>query len=339
MAELPGALLLNWKRPHGFEYRINLGFDNGPGCFLMFDPNSPDLTRPVETLDHEGPDVPAFVSRRRYFFALLAVVMAQVLLLSVQITRNDNVRLIRYWAVAAFDPFERSLGGLIDLSSSAYTTYRHLWHAQQENEELHVQLVAAQENIQKLAEQAGEAQRLRSLLEFRNQLAFQTVAAEVIASSPGENSNAIFIDKGTDYGLTSDLAVITPEGVVGKILAIFPHSAQVLLATDPSSGVGVTLAQSRVQGILKGGSDNLCHVHYVMNEEPVARGETVVTSGLDQVYPKGLPVGAVVQVGNGNIYKEIAVKPAVDLSRLKMVLVVLKPAAGRQQATNLPTRP
>ena len=104
--------------------------------------------------------------------------------------------------------------------------------------------------------QAGETQRLRTLLDFKNQLAFQTVAAEVIASSPGENSNAIFIDKGSDSGLTTDLAVITPEGVVGKILAIFPHSAQVLLITDPSSGVGVTLAQSRVQGILKGGSNS-----------------------------------------------------------------------------------
>jgi rod shape-determining protein MreC len=305
----------------------------------MFDPNSQDLTRPVETLDHEGPDVPAFVSRRRSFFALLAVVMAQILLLSLQITRNNNVRLIRYWAVTAFDPFERSLRSLLDFSSSVYTTYRHLWHAQQENQELHVQLVAAQGKIQKLTEQAGEAQRLRGLLDLKNQLAFQTVAAEVIASSPGESSNAIFIDKGADSGLTSDLAVITPEGVVGKILAIFPHSAQVLLATDPSSGVGVTLAQSRVQGILKGSSGNLCLLNYVMNEEPVARGEVVVTSGLDQVYPKGLPVGTVVQVGNGNIYKEIVVKPAVDLSRLEMVLVVLKPTAGRQQALNLPAKP
>jgi rod shape-determining protein MreC len=234
---------------------------------------------------------------------------------------------------------ERSLRGLLDVSSRAYTTYRHLWHAQQENQELHVQLVAAQVQVQRLAEQAGETERLRNLLQFKNQLAFQTVAAEVIASSPGENSNAIFIDKGWDAGLVSDLAVITPEGVVGKILAIYPHSAQVLLLADPSSGVGVTLSQTRVQGILKGDGGNLCDVHYVMNEEPVARGEAVVTSGLDQIYPKGLPVGTVVQVGDGNIYKNIVLKPAADLNRLEMVLVVLKPSASQQQALNLPTRP
>ncbi|HMD86162.1 MAG TPA: rod shape-determining protein MreC [Terriglobia bacterium] len=308
----------------------------------MFDPNSPDLTRPVEALDHDGPDMPAFVKRHRSFFALLVIVTAQILLLSLQIIRNNHVRLIRYWAVEAFDPFERSLGGLMNVSSTAYRTYRHLWRADQENQELHIQLVAAQAQIQRLGEQAGETQRLRNLLDFKNQLAFQTVAAEVIASSlgntssPGENSNAIFIDKGSDSGLTADLAVITPEGVVGKILAIFPHSAQVLLITDASSGVGVTLAQSRVQGILKGGSSSLCDLHYVMNEEVVTRGEAVVTSGLDQVYPKGLPVGIVVTVGDGNIYKTINVKPSADLNRLEVVLVVLRTAAAEQQALNNP---
>jgi len=308
----------------------------------MFDPNSPDLTRPTQALPRDGPDMPAFIRRHRSFFALLVVVAAQILLLSLQITRNNHVRLIRYWAVEAFDPFERSLGGLMDVASTAYRTYRNLWHAEQENQELHIQLVAAQAQIQRLSEQAGETQRLRTLLDFKNQLTFQTVAAEVIASSPayspGENSNAIFIDKGSDSGLTTDLAIITPEGVVGKILAIFPHSAQVLLITDPSSGVGVTLAQSRVQGILKGGSNSLCDLRYVMNEEVVSRGEAVVTSGLDQVYPKSLPVGTVANVGEGNIYKTITVRPSVDLNRLEMVLVVLKPAAAEQQALNLPLR-
>lgn len=305
----------------------------------MFDPNVPDTTRPVQALDHAGPYIPAFVRRHRSFLTLLAVMAAQILLLSMQITRNNHVRLIRYWTVEAFDPFERSLGGLMNVATTAFRTYRHLWHAEQENQELHTQLVAAQVQIQQLGELAGEAQRLRTLLDFKSQLAFQTVAAEVIASSPGENSNAIFIDKGADSGLTTDLAVITPEGVVGKILAIFPHSAQVLLITDPSSGVGVTLEQSRVQGILKGDVNPYCDVHYIMNEEAVSRGEAVVTSGLDLIYPKGLPVGTVVNVGDGNIYKTITVKPAVDLNRLETVLVVLRPAAAEQQALNLPSRP
>ena len=197
-----------------------------------------------------------------------------------------------------------------------------------------MQLASAESQILQLSEEAAESGRLRALLEFKNQLPFQTVSAEVIASSPGENSNAVFIGKGADAGLTADLAVITPEGVVGKTIAVFPRSSQVLMLTDPSSGVGVILERTRVQGVLKGDSQNLCLIRYIMNEEPISFGETVLTSGLDQIYPKGLRVGMVVQTSAGNIYKNVEVKPAVDLSRLENVLVVLKPNSTEQQASN-----
>lgn len=305
----------------------------------MLDLNSPEFTRPVEPLSHEVPRVQALVARHRPFFILVGVLMAQLLLLSVQITRNRNVRLIQVWAVAAFDPFERSLRGMVQATSKAWRTYRELWQAQQQIHEIDLQLVAARTQIQQLSGQAAETERLRVLLDFKNHLPFQAVATEVIAASPGESSNAVFIDKGTDSGLSADLAVVTPAGIVGKIIAVFPHTAQVLLVTDPSSGVGCFLERSRVQGVLKGGRQNLCQLHYIMNEEPVSVGEVVLTSGLDQVYPKGLVVGTVLQTGAGNIYKDIVVRPAAALNRLESVLVILKPTSGQQQALNLPTHP
>jgi rod shape-determining protein MreC len=298
------------------------------------DPDSTEPAASTRPVTREGPDVQAFIARHRPFFILAAVLVAQLLLLSLQITRNNDVRLIRVWAVALVDPFQRSLRGITDISVGAWRTYRNLLRAQQENQELHRQLVSAQSQIQQLSEQAAESSRLRAMLEFKNRFPFQTVAAEVIASSPGENSNAIFIGKGIDAGLISDLAVITPEGVVGKIIAVFSHSSQVLLLTDPSSGVGVMLEKSRVQGVLKGDSQNLCSIRYIMNEEPVSSGETVLTSGLDQIYPKGLRVGTVVRTSAGNIYKNVEVEPAADLNRLETVLVVLKPNSIQQQALN-----
>ena len=300
-----------------------------------FDPNSPELRASTQPVTREGPDMQAFIARHRPVFILAAVLLAQLLLLSFQITHNRDVRLIRVWAVAAIDPFQRSLRGIMDVSLGAWRTYRSLLRAQQENQELHTQLVLVQSQIQQLSEQRAESSQLRALLEFKNQLAFQTVAAEVIASSPGENSNAIFIGKGTDEGLTSDLAVVTPEGVVGKTIAVFSHSSQVLLLTDPSSGVGVMLEKTRVQGVLKGDSQNLCLIRYIMNEEPVSSGEAILTSGLDQIYPKGLRVGTVVRTSAGMIYKNVEVKPAADLSRLETVLVVLKPNSIQQQALNV----
>lgn len=301
----------------------------------MLELMSPESGRPVAPRPPEGPEaMQAFVARHRPFFILIALLAAQFLLLSFQITRNSNVRLIKVWAADALDPFERSLRGVADGATLSWRVTGGLWHAQKQNEELNVKLVTAESQIQQLSEQAAETQRLRALLDFKSHLPFQTVAAEVIASSPGENSNAVFIGKGADSGLTTDLAVITPEGVAGKLIAVFPHTAQVLLITDPSSGVGSLFQSTRVQGVLKGEGNGLCRLDYVMNEEKVAAGETVLTSGLDQIFPKGLPLGTVVNVGDGNIYKNVAVKPAAALDRLEDVLVVLKPVPNQQEARN-----
>jgi rod shape-determining protein MreC len=281
----------------------------------------------------------AYLSRHLPIFVLLGSLTAQLLLLSFQITRNHDVRLIRVWAVAILDPFERTLGKLVDNTTRAWRTYQGLWQAHQQNQELHLQLVAARSELQQVSEAAAEAERLRTLLEFKDRFPYQTVAAEVIASSPGEGTNAVFINKGKDYGLSADLAVITPTGIVGKTIAVFPHTAQVLLITDAASGVGCLLQNSRIQGILKGSSHNLCQLQYVMNEEQIPVGETLISSGLDQIYPKGLPVGTVVQTGDGNIYKQIIVRPAATLNRLETVLVIPKINAGQQQALNQLSHP
>ena len=170
---------------------------------------------------------------------------------------------------------------------------------------------------------------MRALLEFKKEVSYSTVAAEVIAASPGEHSATVSIGKGRDAGLTGDLAVITPAGVVGKTIAVFAHTSEVLLITDPSSGVGCTLEKSRVQGVLKGNSSSLVELHYVMNATAVEVGEAVLTSGLDQIYPSGLAVGTVAETSTGNIYRKILVQPTAELDRLETVLVVTKPPAER----------
>jgi len=274
----------------------------------------------------EGPQrVRAFIGGHQAFFILLGVLLAQLLLLSVEITRKSEGPLIKVAAVAFFRPFQRTLQSSVNGTTGAWYTLGSLWRAQQENRRLRDELAADRSHILELSEKAAEDDRLRSLLDFKNRLPFQTVAAEVIAASPGQASNAIFIDKGTDSALVTDLAVLTPSGVVGKIVSVYEHTSQVLLITDPASGVGSILATSRVQGVVKGAGRNQCQLQYIMNEQPVAAGEDVLTSGLDQIFPQGLPVGTVIKVGEGNIYKNILVQPAAALDRLESVLVVLKP--------------
>jgi len=299
----------------------------------MRDLQNQEMISPDSLRRREGLEVmQAFVASHRPSFILVAVLLAQLLLLSFQITRNHNVRLIKIWAVAVFDPFERSLKGVTDATTWAWRTYGGLWRAQQENQDLRRELTTTRSQLQQVAEYAEESQRLRRLLDFKAHAPFQTVAAEIIAFSPGASSNAILIDKGVDYDLTPDLAVITPAGVVGKIVSVFHHSSQVLLITDPSSGVGATLERSRTQGVLKGVGNNLCQLDYVMNEESLSPVDAVVTSGLDQIYPKGLPVGTVLKAGDGNIYKSILVRPAAALDSLETVLVVLKTSIEQEIA-------
>jgi len=294
------------------------------------------FTRPISSIGREGPEVmQAFVARHRAFFILLAVLLAQLLLLSLQITRNQSVRLIQVWGVAAFDPFERSVHWVVKSIRQAGRQYGELRQAQKQNEELRQELAIANSRLQELSERASETDRLRALLDFKNHLPFETAAAEVIATNPGEKASAVFIDKGARAGLSTDLAVIIPAGVVGKIIAVFPFSAQVMLIVDPSSGVGCMLEKTRAQGVLKGGSGNLAQLQYILAEEQVSAGEKVLTSGLDQIYPKGLPVGTVVQVRDSGIYKKIQVKPDVALDRLESVLVVLRSRTPKPAPTPL----
>ncbi len=302
--------------------------------------SSTSLLPPDRPPEREAPEkVQIFVVRHSAFFVLVGVLIAQLLLLSAQITRNQKVRLIQVWAVAILDPFERSIHAVTGSAEGTWQNYRGLFAAHEQNRELNIQLTNARAEIQQLSEQAAETRRLRELLEFRNRLTFATVAAEVIATSPGDASRAVFIDKGEDAGIATDAAVITPKGIVGKIIAIFPRTSQVLLVTDTSSGVAAALSESRVQGIVKGTGQNSVELQYVMKDISVAAGETILTSGLDRIYPKGLVVGTVSQVTEGNIYKSIRLRPAVPLDRLETVLVVLKPRSSEMQAQSAPARP
>ena len=289
----------------------------------LLEVRSPLMARPIPPRSREAPElVQAFISSHRPFFTLLAVLAFQVTLLSVQITRQRSTPLARRWAVSAMAPFERSLRGLADVAGGLWDAERDLPRAMERDRELSLRLADDENRIRDLTEQGAENSRLRVLLDLRSRLPYASTSAEVIGSSPGAESNAIVIDKGADAGLLQDQAVITPEGVAGKIVTVYAHTAQVLLISDPAAGAGALVEKTRAQGVLKGQGGGLCRLNYIMNGEAVAAGDTVLTSGLDRVFPKGLVLGTVAKVTSGNIYKQVVVRPAVALDRLEEVLVV-----------------
>jgi len=177
----------------------------------------------------------------------------------------------------------------------------------------------------RLSEDAAQAHRLQYLLAFKEQYVAKTVAAQVIGSSGTDSSRVIYIDKGEKAGIARDMAVITADGIIGKVLLVYPSVSQVLLINDQSSGVGVILEKSRLQGVLRGNVNGEVDLERVMKDEDVSPGETVLTSGGDQIFPKGLPAGTVSQVEKGkDVFLNIKVKPAASLSKLEEVLVLVE---------------
>jgi len=269
-----------------------------------------------------------FFTRYRNAGILVLLLFAQVVGLAVQVKRTSesgSTRLIRFWVVSAITPLEKALVNTNHGVRNVWRNYFYLRGVRRENRELKEQIERLRIEQVRLSEDAAQARRLQALLGFKEQYIAQTVAAQVIGSSGSDQSHVVYIDKGSNDGIKPDMAVITPDGIVGKVLRVVHSSSQVLLINDPSSGVGAILQSSRLQGILQGTAAGEVMLRYVMSDEKVAPGEQVLTSGGDRIFPKGLPVGTVQQTNPGSdLFLNIRVKPAADLSRLEEVLVVSK---------------
>ncbi|HET6175890.1 MAG TPA: rod shape-determining protein MreC [Candidatus Sulfotelmatobacter sp.] len=269
--------------------------------------------------------------RYRNLIILVGVLFLQVLGLATQVKRNandtENTRLIRIWVVGAVTPFERGLVWVQNSTGNLWHNYFYLRGVRAENRQLREQIEQMRLEQVRLSEDAAQARRLQTLLAFKEQFISRTVAAQVIGSSGSDLSRIVYIDKGENAGLKRDMAVITADGIVGKILQVYknPAVSQVLLINDQTSGVGAILEKTRLQGVLRGTANGEVVLERVMSDEQVPVGETVLTSGGDQIFPKGLPVGTVAKVGNGkDLFLNIRVKPAANLSKLEEVLVLVE---------------
>jgi len=266
----------------------------------------------------------ALPSRHRSLFLLIGVVLLQVLLLAVQIKRDSQGRLIRVWTVSAVSPVERSGAWGIGKVRDAWRHYFALSDTARENEELRRENGQLKLEVMQLQGKSAEADRLAALLNFKQkQSKVPMIVARVIGSSADANSNVIYLDQGQRDGIRKNMGVITPEGVVGKIIESFRDTSQVLLLTDRDSGVGAMIADSRIQSPVGGSGEPLLSMKYVGNDDEVTVGQRVVTSGMDRIFPKDLPVGTITQVKAGGQYKQIRVRPSANLEKLEEVIVLL----------------
>jgi rod shape-determining protein MreC len=266
----------------------------------------------------------AIPSRHKSLVLLAGVIVLQVLLLAVQIKRDSQGRLIRVWTVGAVSPFERA-------GSYGFGWVRDVWHhyfalqnTTKDNEQLRRELDTLKLQNAQLQGKAAEADRLAVLLNFRQSHGdVPMITARVIGASAGTASQTIQLDRGERDGIRKDMGVITPDGVVGKVVESYPNASRVLLLTDKDSSVGAMLADSRIQSPVGGQGEPLLVLKYVPNDDSANLGERVITSGMDRIFPRDLPVGIVTEIKPGNPFKQIRVKPAADLERLEEVIVLL----------------
>jgi rod shape-determining protein MreC len=263
-------------------------------------------------------------SRHKSLFLLAGVIVLQVLLLAVQIRRDSQGRLIRVWTVGAVTPFERAGATGVGGIRGAWRHYFALQNTSRENERLRHENDTLKLQLNQLQSKAAEADRLGTLLSFRQaHQSISMVAARVIGTSADTASQTIYLDRGERDNIHRNMGVITPDGVVGKVIESYRNTSQVLLLTDKDSGVGAMLAETRIQSPVGGVGEPLLSMKYVANDDIVNVGDRVVTSGMDRIFPRDLPVGTVTQIKPGNPFKQIRLRPAANLERLEEVIVLL----------------
>ncbi|MDR3724433.1 MAG: rod shape-determining protein MreC [Terracidiphilus sp.] len=279
----------------------------------------------------------SFFSRYRNFLVLFALLLAQIVGLAVQVRRTADgravldpgdgpgVRLIRYWAETLValpeGAFHYSKLGVFGL----WQNYLDLHYVRQQNKDLQQAIDRLRLEQASLLEDARQGQRLQSMLGFQQSYIYTTLPAQAIGSSGSDLSRVFYIDKGSANGLKSDMAVITADGIVGKVRDVFPHTAQVLAVNDQTSGAGVILETTRTRGILRGNAAGQLEIVGIMSDQRIKPGEKVLTAGGDMIFPRGLPVGEVVKVlpdPDRDSCILVLIKPAAHLDRLDEVLVI-----------------
>ncbi|HEY1730819.1 MAG TPA: rod shape-determining protein MreC [Terriglobales bacterium] len=280
-----------------------------------------------------------FLGRFKNLIFLAAILFAQVVGLAVQVRRPSDegeTRLIRVWAISAVTPIETAVVHSQDWVQNIFKNYAYLRGVRRENRDLRAEIQQMKIQQTRMEEDARMARRVQALLGFKEQYVDSTVAAQVIGTSGSEQSRVLYIDKGSKDGIKTDMAVITPAGIVGKIVQVADNWSQVLPINDQFSGVGAALKDSRLQGILKGTTSGATTLQYIMSDEKVRPGEDVITSGGDRIFPKGLPVGTVASVEPGkDLFLNIRVTPSAQLNQIEEVLVVTKITEKMPDANDL----
>ena len=260
-------------------------------------------------------------------------VVLHLVLISVQVNTATGIPIFRAITFGTFSEVQRLITGAVTGVGELWSGYFALRGVNDENAALRQQLQDLQIKLQEERALAQRTEDLRQLLELRERAELETTAAEIIAAGASPEFRTVTIDKGTRDRVDADMAVLSPSGVVGRVILPSARAAKVQLLIDRNAAAGAIIERSRAQGVVVGAGGETLRMDYVPGTADVKAGDLVVTSGIDGIYPKGFVIGTVETVERGpGTYHDIRVSPAVDFSRLEEVLVVLTPPPGHETA-------
>lgn len=276
---------------------------------------------------------------RRTGYLLLAVMVGQIILISAQVNTSSGTRVLRAVSFGLFSQVQLGAARLAGGVRGIWDGYIGLQGVHAENERLQEQLMATRVRLQEQQALALRGSELERLLDLKQRTTLGTLPAAVVAGRTDDLFKTITIDRGSSSGLRKDMAVIAPEGVVGRIVEQPPlYAAKVQLLIDREAGAGAMIERSGASGVVTGyDGDPPMRMGYVSNLADVKVGDRVVTSGIDGIYPRGFPIATVEHVERGpGLYKDIWLRPVVDFASLGSVLIVLEPAPVSPDAGSAP---
>jgi rod shape-determining protein MreC len=230
------------------------------------------------------------------------------------------------------------LNGTVTFATGTWQHYVDLVGVKEENEILREIIEELRRDRIQLLEAQQENERLRSLLAFRERMEQPLLPARVIAWDASGWFQTLVLDRGKNDGVSEGLAVVAVAGVVGQIMECSAHFSRVLLITDPNSSVAAIEQNSRSPGIVEGAGRDKCILKYLPPSEKVQEGDVLVASGLDRIYPKGIPIGTISRIGREEtrIFQDIEVTPFVDFRKLEEVMILLAPAVEGPEEPSAP---
>ena len=265
-----------------------------------------------------------YIREYRFYIILFGFVLIPVIAIDTSTRAPRDYRFYDRVIIGITSPVQALISWTLDQFASGFHNYVYLWHTRQENLALLDENRKLQNSIASLRETQQENIRLRKLLRFQETFKLETVLARVVAKDVSTEFRAIRVNRGESAGIRRNMAVLTNEGIVGRVLRTTANSADIVTVVDLLSAIDAINERSRARGVVEGLTEDSCQLRYVLRTDDIQPGDILISSGLGGVFPKGVPIGAVARVNRKSfgITQEVEVRPSVDFNRLEEVLIV-----------------